>query len=116
MISSEDSRAITRLWPGWTTHENADNYEELLKSEILPSIHRIAESCGATVLRCAAGMKLSSSSLRIFHSMESVKAFVGPDYEIAVVPPEARKLLSHFDHRSAHYEAVFKLEQNIPNR
>jgi len=26
------------------------------------------------------------------------------------VPPEARKLLSHFDQRSAHYETVFKLD------
>ncbi len=32
---------ISRLWHGWTTHENADAYEELLKSEVLPGIHRV---------------------------------------------------------------------------
>jgi hypothetical protein len=38
--------------------------------------------------------------------MDAVRAFAGLDYEVAVVPPEARRLLSRFDERSAHYEAV----------
>ena len=29
---------ITRIWHGWTTPENADTYEELLRTEILPDI------------------------------------------------------------------------------
>lgn len=32
-----------------------------------------------------------------------VRSFAGPDYERAVVPPEARQLLMRFDKRSAHY-------------
>ena len=39
-----------------------------------------------------------------FDSMESVKAFAGADYEIAVVPPKAREVLKRFDSRSRHYE------------
>jgi len=35
-----------------------------------------------------------------------VRTFSGDDYELAVVPPEARALLSHFDVRSAHYEVL----------
>ena len=34
---------------------------------------------------------------------EAVRRFAGPDYEVAVVPPEARQLLARFDKRSAHY-------------
>ena len=29
---------IARVWHGWTTPENADTYEALLKSEIFPGI------------------------------------------------------------------------------
>ncbi len=45
-----------------------------------------------------------------FDSVEAVKEFAGEDYEVAVVPPDARKLLARFDARSAHYETVFKLD------
>jgi len=36
----------------------------------------------------------------------SVRAFAGPDPDVAVVPPAARQLLARFDQRSAHYETV----------
>ncbi len=39
-----------------------------------------------------------------FDSLEAIRGFAGEDYEVAVVPPKARKLLSRFDHRSQHYE------------
>jgi hypothetical protein len=39
-----------------------------------------------------------------FDSIEAVRAFAGEDYEVAVVPPEARALLARFDGRSQHYE------------
>ena len=32
------------------------------------------------------------------------KEFAGDDYEVAVVPPKARSLLSRFDDRSRHCE------------
>ena len=44
---------IGRLWHGWANPENADSYERLLRSEVLPGIHRIAghrvpTCCGAS--------------------------------------------------------------------
>jgi hypothetical protein len=36
--------------------------------------------------------------------LEAVRVFAGEDYEAAVVPPQARALLSRFDERSQHYE------------
>ena len=46
----------------------------------------------------------------MFDSLDAVKEFAGEDYEVAVVPPQARKLLARFDERSAHYETVLKVE------
>jgi len=39
-----------------------------------------------------------------FDSLNAVCEFAGEDYEVAVVPPKARALLSRFDARSQHYE------------
>jgi hypothetical protein len=41
-----------------------------------------------------------------FDSLDAVRAFAGPDYEMAVVPPKARQLLLRFDQRSAHYVVI----------
>jgi heme-degrading monooxygenase HmoA len=101
---------ITRLWHGWTSRENADRYQSLLESDLLPAIHRIEGYAGAQVLRRDAGDEVEFITLTFFDSMDAVRAFAGDDFERAVVPEEARKLLSHFDQRSAHYETVFQIE------
>ncbi len=43
-------------------------------------------------------------TLMRFASWEAVKAFVGPDWEVSVVPPAARAALARFDGRATHYE------------
>src|SRR5918911_3468373 len=97
---------ISRLWHGWTTRENADAYETLLRTRILPGIHRVDGYRGAYLLRRDDGDSVEFVTITLFESMDAVRAFAGSDYEIAVVPPEARKLLSNFDERSKHYDTV----------
>ncbi len=99
---------IGRLWHGWTTRENADAYEELLQTKILPGIHRVEGHEGAYLLRRDVEDGVEFITLTFFESMGAVRAFAGGDYEVAVVPPEARKLLSRFDRTSKHYEVVIK--------
>jgi heme-degrading monooxygenase HmoA len=101
---------ISRLWHGWTKRENADGYEELLRSEILPGIHRVAGFKGALVLRREGKDEVEFVTLTMFDSMAAVKEFAGEDYEVAVILSEARKLLVRFDGRSAHYETVLRIE------
>jgi heme-degrading monooxygenase HmoA len=97
---------IARLWHGWTQPQNADAYEEFLRTKMFPSIHRVPGYLGAELLRREDGDETSFVTITRFESLESVRAFAGEDYEQAVVEPEARELLSHFDDRSAHYEVV----------
>jgi antibiotic biosynthesis monooxygenase (ABM) superfamily enzyme len=97
---------VTRIWHGWTTRADADAYEELLRREILPGIHRVPGYLGATLLRRDAGEEVEFVTLTRFVSLDAVRAFAGDDYERAVVPEEARALLTRFDERSAHYETV----------
>lgn len=101
---------ISRLWHGWTKRDDADRYEELLRSEILPGIHRVAGFQGAWVLRRDGKDEVEFVTLTMFDSMAAVKEFAGEDYELAVILPEARKLLVRFDARSAHYQTVLRIE------
>ncbi len=97
---------IGRFWRGWTTTENADAYEELLRTRILPGIHRVDGYRGAYLLRRDVDEGVEFTTLTFFESMDAVRAFAGEEYEVAVVPPEARKLLSRYDERAAHHEVV----------
>jgi heme-degrading monooxygenase HmoA len=103
---------ISRVWHGWTTPANADAYEELLRSEVLPGIHRVKGFKGAQVLRrdVADHEEVEFVTITLFDSMEAVKEFAGENYEVAVILPEAHKLLQRFEARSAHYETVVRIE------
>jgi len=102
---------ISRVWHGWTTPANADAYEALLKSEIFAGIQgrQIAGYRGIQLLRCDLGDEVEFVTIMRFDSLEAVRAFAGEDYEVAVVPPEARALLHRFDARSAHYQVKAEL-------
>lgn len=99
---------ISRIWHGWTSRENADAYQELLRTEIFVGItNRSIEGYqGIHLLRRDAGDEVEFVTIMWFDSLDAVKAFAGEDYEVAVVPPEARQLLSRFDGRSAHYQVI----------
>ncbi len=97
---------ISRIWHGWTIPENADAYEELLKSEIFVGIgeRRIPGYRGIQLFRRTLDGEVEFVTVMWFDSLDAVRAFAGEDYEVAVVPPKARELLSRFDARSQHYE------------
>ena len=97
---------IIRVWHGWTTPENADVYENLLKTEIFPGIaaKNIPGYQAIELLRRDAGDEVEFVTAMAFDSLDSVKKFVGRDYEVAYVPEKARAVLKRFDERSAHYE------------
>ncbi|HXE58748.1 MAG TPA: antibiotic biosynthesis monooxygenase [Gemmatimonadales bacterium] len=97
---------IGRLWRGWTAPGDADAYEALLRSTILPGIHRVPGHRGAILLRRDAGEDVEFVTLTFFESLGAVRAFAGADHEAAVVPHTARRFLARFDLRTRHYDVV----------
>lgn len=97
---------ISRIWHGWTTPGNADKYEMLLKEEIFIGIQNlhIHGFKSIQLLRRNVGNEVEFVTIMLFDSLDAVREFAGEDYEAAVVPEKARAVLSHFDHRSQHYE------------
>jgi heme-degrading monooxygenase HmoA len=97
---------IARIWNGWTSAENADAYEEFLRTTMFPSIHGVDGFVGADLLRRSDGDEVAFVTITRFESLDAVRRFAGEDYEVAVIEPEARALLTRFDERSEHYELV----------
>ena len=97
---------ICRIWHGWTTPENADAYDSLLRQEIFQGIsaRKLHGYLRIDLLRRKVAGTDEFITIMWFESLDAVRAFAGEDYERAVVPPAARKLLLRFDDRSAHYE------------
>jgi hypothetical protein len=99
---------IARIWRGWTTAQNADAYEHIVSTQVLPEIaaRALPGYNGAYLLRRDLAEEVEFSTIMLFDSIDSVRRFTGEDYEVAHVPPEARAVLARFDGRSAHYEAL----------
>lgn len=99
---------IVRIWRGWTTLQNADAYEQIVSTQVLPDIaaRDLPGYHGAYLLRRELSEEVEFSTIMLFDSIDNVRRFTGEDYEVAHVPPQARAVLSRFDDRSAHYEAL----------
>jgi heme-degrading monooxygenase HmoA len=97
---------ISRIWHGYTTPENANIYEELLRNEIFVGIYnrQIDGFQEIQLFRRDLRDEVEFITVMWFDSIEAIRAFAGDDYEAAVVPPKARAVLSRFDERSQHYE------------
>ena len=105
---------ISRIWHGYTTIENAETYETLLKGEIIVGIHNrnIPGFQEIQVFRRELENEVEFVTVMWFDSLDAVRAFAGEDYESAVVPPKARAVLLRFDERSQHYEVREQVKAN----
>ena len=99
---------ISRIWHGYTNRKNADTYEKLLKSEIFVGIknRNIKGYKGIQLLRRDLKSEIEFITIMWFDSIDAVKKFAGDDYEKAVVPDKAQKVLSRFDKKSQHYTVL----------
>jgi antibiotic biosynthesis monooxygenase (ABM) superfamily enzyme len=104
---------IGRIWHGWTTPQNADKYEGLLKEEIFSTIaeKKVPGFKGIQLFRRPLeGEEVEFVTIMWFDCWDAVRRFAGDDYERAYVPPAAREVLARFDERSQHYEIKESLE------
>ena len=104
---------IGRIWHGWTTTQNADKYERLLKEEIFSGIadKEVSGYKRIQLLRRPLDNdEVEFVTIMWFDSWDAVRQFAGEDYEPAYVPAAAREVLARFDERSQHYEIRESLE------
>jgi hypothetical protein len=97
---------ITRVWRGWTTVADAEDYERFLLDELFPSMRSISGFLGADVLRRRDGEEAAFVTLTRFRRLEDISAFAGDPVDVPVIEPRAAELLVRFDERAQHYETT----------
>ena len=104
---------ICRLWRGWTSLENADAYERIVRTEVIPGIEarKIPGFRHIDLMKRDLGGEIEFQTLMWFDSLDAIKEFMGEDYSVSHVPPEARAVLNSFDDRAAHYDLIDRREQ-----
>lgn len=102
---------ISRIWHGWTTHENADAYESIFKTEVMHEIEGkgVEGFKEIRLLRRLHKTEVEFITIIQFESLEDIKKFAGEDYEKAFVPDAARAVLKRFDETTQHYEVRHEL-------
>jgi antibiotic biosynthesis monooxygenase (ABM) superfamily enzyme len=104
---------VCRIWHGWTTPENADAYERIVRDEVIPGIEarRIPGFRHIDLMKRDLGAEVEFQTLMWFDSLDAIKAFMGEDYSVSHVPAAAKAVLSRFDERAAHFEVLDRREQ-----
>jgi heme-degrading monooxygenase HmoA len=103
--ASREAAVIMRIWHGWTKAADADEYDRMLRSRILPGIHRIDGYRGAWLLRRAAGAEVEFVTITTWDAWDAIEQFAGKDRLSSVIDPQADRLLSRHDKTSEHYDA-----------
>jgi hypothetical protein len=97
---------ICRIWRGWTSRENAADYEGLLRGTIIPGIEAraIPGFRHIDMMRRPLGQEVEFATIMWFDDLAAIEVFVGQDAEVSHVPAAARAVLARFDERAVHYE------------
>ncbi len=109
-IESKELIVIARHWRGWTKRADADAYEALVKTRVLPQLKTIAGYLGGTILRKDDAIESEFAVINYFETLEAVKEFAGPDYTVPVFEPEAKALLIRIENFATHYEVRYSTE------
>lgn len=104
---------ICRLWRGWTTLDNADPYERIVRGEVIPAIEAraIPGFRHIDLMKRDLGDEVEFQTLMWFDSLDAIRAFMGEDYAVSHVPAGARAVLKRFDSRAAHFEVIDRRPQ-----
>ena len=78
----------------------------MLKPELLPGISGVKGYRGSYLMRRQHDAEVEFITILLWESLDDVRAVAGPDYEVAVIPPERTQYLSRYDARAAHYEVA----------
>ncbi|MGA9391420.1 MAG: antibiotic biosynthesis monooxygenase [Candidatus Sulfotelmatobacter sp.] len=97
---------IARIWHGSTKPEHADAYETMLKPELLPGVSKVKGYKGSYLLRKNQKDEVDFITIMIWDSIDSIRDFVGADYETSVIPEERRRYLCRHDAKAGHYEVA----------
>ncbi|MFK7847083.1 MAG: antibiotic biosynthesis monooxygenase [Rhodothermales bacterium] len=100
--------SVKRIWHGWTTLENANVYQQLLHTQILPGIaaKQISGYRSVELLRHDHENEVEFVTVMTFDALQNVIDFQGENYQQAYVPDIAQQVLKRWDKVAAHYDIM----------
>jgi heme-degrading monooxygenase HmoA len=84
MTETTNAPAILRIWRGKTLSERADDYADYIASTGLPGYLNTPGNTSAVFTRRDLGDKVEFCMVTTWTDMDAVRAFAGPDPEVAV--------------------------------
>jgi heme-degrading monooxygenase HmoA len=97
---------ICRLWRGLTRPEEADHYVEHLRQQTLPRLRELPGFVDVSILRRQLDRGEEFLVITRWGSLKAIEQFAGSDYSVAVVPPEAQRMMIDYDRTVRHYEVI----------
>jgi hypothetical protein len=99
---------IKRIWHGWATRGNADQYQKLLCEEVFPGIEakKFSGLLGIELLRRDYDEEVEFILTLSFDSLKNVIDFQERDCPRCHVPEKALKMLKRWEQVPSHYEEV----------
>jgi hypothetical protein len=98
--------AVAREWRAVATMEGAAAYEAYFRATMLPRLASVPGWRSGRLLRRPLGDEVELIAIKIFDTIEAVRAFAGEDAEAAVLPPEVLPMLARWDERCLIAEVV----------
>jgi heme-degrading monooxygenase HmoA len=109
-LLAEEDGMIARTWFGLADAAQADDYQRHFTSGAVPHLKEIPGFQGAQLLRRETGGQIEFLAITFWDSIETIKAFSGPDPNTAIVEPEGRAALTTFDDFAKHYEVAYNTD------
>jgi heme-degrading monooxygenase HmoA len=104
---------ISRQWRGLAHVNQAEVYEEHLRSHTFPALKEIPGFIDASILRRRIERGVEFLIVTRWASMEAIRRFAGWDAEAAVVPAEVDAMMIEYDRRVKHFEVVDLLDRPV---
>ncbi|WGD52116.1 antibiotic biosynthesis monooxygenase [Bradyrhizobium sp. CB1650] len=103
---------IARIWRATATRDKALTYQHHFATRVVPHLRAIDGFSGASLLRreIAGGSELLA--LTLWRSLDSIRAFAGPDPDKAIVDSDAQAMLTTFDATAGNYEIVVDIRED----
>lgn len=104
---------ICRIWRGWTNFDNADAYQRIVHTKVIPEIEarNILGFRHIDLMKRLLELEVEFQTLMWFDNLDAIIAFMGKDYTQSHVPPDARAVLKRFDEHAAHFEVIDRRQQ-----
>ena len=95
---------IARVWRGWTSAADADEYAEYLLATGMKEARETAGNAGAYFLRRIDGDRAEFVTVILWETLDAVRAFAGDEIERAVFFAEDDRYLVDRELTVTHYE------------